>query len=143
MKRLAAFTIIECVLALMITAVTLILVSWSLSALRQVNQHSLDDSVDWYVFLREMEADSHHFILKGVDGSEVRVHSPKTGMDYVLQGRDTLYLTAWQRGGYLPLLDNIKGKTCSFRQLAGQRVLIEVTRENGKKMAGIIQFYQR
>lgn len=142
MKRCGAFTVIECVAALIVTSITLVLASWSLSALKDANQHSLDSSVDWYVFLKEMEADYHHFRLKNVAGTEVRVYSPRTGLDYVLQGRDALYLTAWNRGGYMRLFDNIQGKTCRFERLPGQRVRVEVTRTNGEKLAGIIQFYQ-
>ncbi|MFQ9705477.1 MAG: competence type IV pilus minor pilin ComGF [Limosilactobacillus pontis] len=141
MKRLTGFTIIECVIALAITTLTILLAGWGLTALSTSNRHSLDSSVDWYIFLQEMEADSHHFILRKVAGTELQVYSPRTGFVYTLQGRDVLYLKAWGRGGYLPLLEGIQGKTCRFKQLVGQRVRVEVVRENGEKLVGIIQFY--
>ena len=103
MKHFKGFTIIECVAALAITALTLLLAGWSLTALSASNRHSLDCSVDWYVFLQEMEADSHHFILRNVGEDELQVFSPHTGLDYTLQGRDALYLKAWDRGGYLTI----------------------------------------
>lgn len=140
MRRLRGFTIIECVVALLITALILLLAGWSMNALAVSNRHSLDSSVDWYVFLKEMEADSHHFVLKQVNSYEIRLNSRRSGLDYTLQERgNTLYLTAWHRGGYLPLFSG--ARTCVFRQLPGRRVLVEVTRENGEKLAGIIQFY--
>lgn len=140
MKRLEGFTIFECVVALLITAMTLLLASWSMTALSASTRHSLDSSVDWYVFLKEMEADRHHFVLKEVTSHNIRINSYRSGLDYVLRKRqDTLYLTAWSRGGYMPLFSG--AQTCTFKRLSGQRVLVEVTRENGKKLAGIIQFY--
>lgn len=140
MRRLKGFTIIECVVALLITALTLLLAGWSMNALAVSNRHSLDSSVDWYVFLKEMEADSHHFVLKQVNSHNIRVNSCRSDLDYILQKkRDTLYLTAWSRGGYLPLFSG--AKTCVFKRLPGQRVLVEVTRKNGEKLVGIIQFY--
>ncbi|MDD6432493.1 MAG: ComGF family competence protein [Lactobacillaceae bacterium] len=140
MKRLKGFTIIECVVALLITALTLTLAGWSMNTLAVSNRHSLDSSVDWYVFLKEMEADNHHFVLKQVNSHNIRVNSCRSGLDYILRKRqDTLYLTAWSRGGYMPLFSGVK--RCIFKQLPGRRVLVEVTRENGEKLAGIIQFY--
>lgn len=142
MKKMTGFTIIECIMALLITAITLMLAGWGMTALTNSERHSLDHPVAWYVFLKEMEADSHHFVLRHVSGTAVRVYSPRTGLNYTLQGRRVMYLTAVERGGYLPLLDGIQGKAYRFTQLPGQRVLVEVTRENGERLAGIIQFYQ-
>lgn len=141
MKRLTGFTIIECVLALVVASLTLLLAGWGMTALATSNRHSLDSPVDWYIFLQEMEADSHHFILRNVGEDELQVFSPHTGLDYTLQGRDALYLKAWDRGGYLPLFDGIKGETCRFKRLPGQRVRVEVRRKNGEELVGIIQFY--
>lgn len=142
MRKLPAFTIVECIAALLITAVTLVLAGWGMTALSASERHSLDHPIDWYVFLKEMEADNHHFVLKRVSGREVQVYSPRTDLNYTLQGRNVLYLTASARGGYLPLLDGIQGKAYHFTRLPGQRVLVEVTRENGEKLVGIMQFYQ-
>ncbi len=140
MKHFKGFTIIECVAALAITALTLLLAGWSLTALSASNRHSLDYSVDWYVFLKEMEAGSHHFVLQEVHVDNIRVHSPQTDLDYLLQKHnDNLYLTSWSRGGYMPLFSGVEA--CTFKQLPGRRVLVEVTRENGEKLAGVIQFY--
>ncbi|MGN1279628.1 MAG: competence type IV pilus minor pilin ComGF [Limosilactobacillus sp.] len=142
MKQFRGFTIIECVIALVITALTLLLAGWAMTALSASNRHSLDSSVDWYVFLKEMEADSHRFVLKRVDANRIRVNSWQSGtdLDYVLQQQHgNLYLTTSSRGGYMPLFSGVK--TCTFKRLSGHRVLVEVTRENGKKLAGVIQFY--
>ena len=140
MKHFKGFTIIECVAALAITALTLLLAGWLLTALSASNRHSLDYSVDWYVFLKEMESGSHYFVLQEVHVDNIRVHSPQTDLDYLLQKHnDNLYLTSWSRGGYMPLFSGVEA--CTFKQLPGRRVLVEVTRENGEKLAGVIQFY--
>ncbi len=131
MKQFSGFTIIECVAALTITALTLLLASWSMTALSANNRHSLDSSVDWYVFLKEMEADNHHFILEQVHLDNIRVKSRKNDLDYVLQHKPgVLYLKERTRGGYMPLFSG--ARRCVFKRLSGQRVLVEVKRENGE-----------
>lgn len=140
MKRFSGFTIIECVAALAITALTLLLASWSMTALSSSNRHSLDGSVDWYVFLKEMEADNHHFVLEEVHLDNIRVKSRKNDLDYVLQWKPgVLYLKERDRGGYMPLFNG--ARKCAFKRLSGQRVLVEVTRENGERLSGALQFY--
>lgn len=142
MKKMTGFTIIECVLALLITAMTLLLASWAMTALADNERHSLDHPIDWYVFMKEMEAANHHFVLKEVSEKRIRVYSPRTDLNYTLHGRNILHLTTVERGGYLPLLDGVRDREYRFTRLPGQRVLVEVTRENGERLAGIIQFYQ-
>ncbi|WP_267202484.1 type IV pilus minor pilin ComGF family protein [Limosilactobacillus kribbianus] len=144
MNKQAGFTIAESILALLVTALVMVLINFALFALQRINRPGLGQTADWYIFLREMESPDHHFILEEVDGqSELVVKEPSTGLKYQLQGRDTFYLTAVEHGGYLRVLDNIKGDQYSFTQLPGARVLVEVERTNGEQNTGIIQFYQK
>ncbi len=143
MRRLTAFTIAESIAALVVTALVMVLINFSLTALGRVNQHSLNQTTDWYIFLHELESPRHHFVLKEVRRRELIVTSPVNNLQYQLHGRDAFYLTAVNRGGYLRLLDNIKGDRYSFRRLSGERVLVEVERTNGEQETGIVQFYQK
>lgn len=144
MKKQAGFTIAESLAALLVTALVMVLINFALTAVRQVNRPGLDKPTDWYIFLREMESPDHHFVLEKMVGHHTLVvRDAQSGLRYQLQGQDAFYLTAVGRGGYLRVLDNIKGATYSFTRLTGSRVLVEVERTNGEQNAGIIQFYKK
>lgn len=138
--RRSAFTIAECVAALAITAIVIVLINYLLTGLRKANQRSLDPAVDWYVFLAEMEAPSHQFILKDVKQREMQVKSKQTGLTYELHGNDVLYLSVPYRGGYLPLFNDVRPGHYRFKRVGPNRALMEVERKNGQLLEEIVNF---
>lgn len=141
MKR-PAFTIIECVCSLLITTIIILLVSFLMTDVKKLNLHNLDPELDWYLFLQEMEAPKHHFILLRVQKHHLYLKSEQSRLDYTLHGYTNLYLTGTSTGGYLPLLDDVAPDQFSFNQLDDRRVQVEVKRTNGKIQRGIIKFYE-
>lgn len=141
MKKLAGFTIIECVIAMIITTVTVLLISFSITHLTKSSQQTLDPALDWYVFLQEMESADHHFVLKEVGSYHLIVTSVRNGMDYELRGRDAFYLSMVNEGGYLPVFDGIRGDRYHFKRLDRTRVTVTVQRKNGQLLEGVIKFY--
>lgn len=143
MRKRKAFTIIECVAAMAITAVTMLLVSFAITNLKQFNQRSLDSAVDWYVFLNELEMEEHHFIIDKVTKYHLFLKEGPNGEIYELQGRDVFYLSKFPGGGYLPLFEGIRGDHYYFRRLGKSRVLIAVQRTSGQELSGIVKFYEK
>lgn len=141
MKKRNAFTIIECICALMVTTLVVLSISALMTTIRRVNRVDLNNSVDWYMFIQEMESSRHRFELRHVYRRSLLLYSQAARRDYELKGADSFYLTCRQDGGYLPLLDEVKAYDCKFKQLDDQRVLVEVERKNGQQLAGIIKFY--
>ena len=128
MKK-GAFTLIEATCALIISSLVIINISLVTTSMRQVGKMNLESTITWHLFLRELESVNHRFELM-----EVRDN-------WLLRENHALYLTCQNKGGYMPLLDNIKNHEYSFTQLDSQRVLIKVTRKDGEKASAIVKFY--
>lgn len=136
----AAFTLVEGVCALVITALLVININLALTSIKHANQVDLDPTIDWYLFMQELESPTHQFELVRVEQRHLFLYSRTMQKDYELKGSTSLYLSCVQNGGYLPLLDNLKPHCYRFKQLDAQRVLVEVERINGTKNTGIIRF---
>lgn len=139
MKRRAAFTLVECVGALLVTSLVVILLSLAMTAVRTINRQSLGGAADWFICLQELESPDHRFILKRVKPAELQLKDQCQQRDYQLRIRDCLYLRT-PNGGYMPIFSGIRGERSFFQRLDSQRVYVEVERQNGQKMAGIICF---
>lgn len=44
------FTLIECILALLITSVVMLTIGWFLHSFEKVDHQSIDESAQWYLF---------------------------------------------------------------------------------------------
>lgn len=139
MKRQPAFTLVECVGALLVTSLVVVLLSLTMTAVRTISQRSLDGAVDWLICLQELESPDHQFALERVTPTELQLKDQHQQRKYQLRIGDRLYLRA-PNGGYMPIFSGIRGGRSFFRRLDSQRVYIEVERNNGQKMAGIICF---
>ena len=132
MKK-GAFTLVEATCALIISSLVIINISLVTTSMRQVGKMNLESTITWHLFLRELESVNHRFELMEVRDNWLLLYSQTTD--------HALYLTCQNKGGYMPLLDNIKNHECSFKQLDSQRVLIKVTRKDGEKASAIVKFY--
>lgn len=140
MKKVPAFTLIECVAALLVTAIVIVLAGFSLTALQTMGKRSLDRPVDWIICLQELESPNHRFALTDVQAHHLSLYDQKQQRHYELRASDRLYLRSAGDGGYMPIFSGIQeGKTC-FKKLSDQRVQIEVKRENGQALTGILFF---
>ncbi|MBD5806443.1 ComGF family competence protein [Limosilactobacillus walteri] len=137
----AAFTLVEGICALIITSLVVSNISLTMTSVKKANCIDLDSTINWYLFIQELESSSHRFAVVQVQKRHLFLYSQTAHRNYELKGSTTLFLTCVRSGGYLPLLDNIKAHHYSFTQLDSQRVLIEVERTNGKKENTIVKFY--
>lgn len=140
MKK-AAFTLVEAICALIISSLVIINISLVTTSMKQVSKMNLESTIAWHLFLRELESVNHRFELIGIRDKRLLLYSQTTDQKYELRENHALYLTRQDKGGYMPLLDNIKNHEYSFSQLDSQRVLIKVTRKDGEKASAIVRFY--
>ena len=121
MKR-SAFTLVECIGALLVTSLVVVLTGYALTAIRTTSRPSLDRATDWIICLQELESPDHRFALKRTERYQLE-----------------LYLRA-PNGGYMPIFSNIRGEQSAFKRLDSQRVHVTVVRTNGQKLEGVVCF---
>ena len=63
MKR-QGFTIVECIVALLITAMIAVLIQLTFKVYEKVDQQPYDDNAQWYIFLQEMESSNNQYEIK-------------------------------------------------------------------------------
>lgn len=140
MKKRAAFTLIECVAALLVTTIVIILAGMTISSLRSVTRQSLDQPLDWIICLQELESPRHAYALVSVGDNTVVLRDQHTDRLYELCAQKRLYLRAQKDGGYMPVFSGIRDQKMVFRQLDQQRVYIKVERTNGEVLTGFLCF---
>ncbi len=139
MKRQPAFTLVECIAALLVTSLVVVLTGYALTAVRTTSRLSLAQATDWVICLQELESADHHFALKWADRYQLELRDLNQHRNYELCLRDRLYLRS-VNGGYMPVFSNIRVEQSGFKRLDSQRVYITVTRTNGQKLEGIVCF---
>lgn len=136
------FTLIECILALLITSMVMLTIGWFLHSFEKSDHQSIDESAQWYLFLRELESPTHQFQLMGCGEHRIMLSSPVHVKYYNLDGNDDhIYLTLLEHGGgYLPLLDHVqKFKT---DQISDTQVEIKVETTSGHEYNDIVKFHK-
>lgn len=139
MKR-KGFTLIECILALLVTSMVVILIGLLLHSFEKSDHQSIDESAQWYLFLRELESPTHQFQLMRCSDHRLMLNSPVSVKYYQLNGKSShLYLSLQENGGgYLPLLDHVR--TFHAQQISDRQVEIEVETISGHKYDNIVLF---
>ena len=107
MIREKGFTLLECLIALMIMALITTLVSLQIRVIKSTTVKSSNQPLDWYVCLTELESTDHQFMLERVERQKLWLTSQHSGLTYELHATDRLYLSRENRGGYLLLFDDI------------------------------------
>ncbi|QZN93674.1 hypothetical protein KZE55_03765 [Limosilactobacillus panis] len=140
MKKRLAFTLIECVAALLVTTVVIVLAGMTINSLRSVTRQSLDQPIDWIICLQELESPRHAYALVNVESNAVVLRDQHTDRLYELCAQKRLYLRAKKDGGYMPVFSDIRDQKTVFKQLDQQRVYIKVERTNGEVLTGFLCF---
>lgn len=142
MKRLghqAAFTLVECLLALVVVSIVVTLVGLTLPAAYQASRQRLANPLDFQLMLAELEDRDHRFRLKGVNQHSLQLVDQQN-KEFTLRSADRVYLTS-NNGGYMELLDGIEVRSLVCQQLDSRRVLIAVTRKNGQRQWATVRFW--
>ncbi|MDO4903388.1 MAG: competence type IV pilus minor pilin ComGF [Limosilactobacillus sp.] len=130
----------ECISALIITSIVIVLMSLAMTSVRSLAKHSLSQDLDWQIFLKEMESDTHDFVLERVFTNDIELYEKTTKKHVTLKTRGRMYLS-YAGGGYVPVFGYVNVTYC--RRLDDRRVYIETERENGEKLSGILCFDTR
>lgn len=139
MKKRLAFTLVECIGALLVTSLVVVLTGYALTAVRTTSRTSLVHATDWIICLQELESADHRFALRRVDRYQLELRDLNQRRIYELCLRDRLYLRA-SSGGYMPVFSNIRGEQSAFKRLDNQRVHVTVVRTNGQRLEGVVCF---
>lgn len=127
------FTLIECILALLVTSMVVFLIGLFLHSFEKSDHQTIDESAQWYLFLRELESPAHQFQLMNCSDHRLMLNSPVSVKYYQLNGKSShLYLSLQENGGgYLPLLDHVK--VFHAQQISDQQVKFKVETTSGHK----------
>lgn len=126
----AGFTVIECVLALVIISMVAILANMTVKTVQQSERSQNDDELQWYFLVRELESDAHRFECVQL-GNPLQLRSRITNKTFMLVCKQhELYLTKVHGGGYLPLMSNVQRYQTS--QYTAMQVVLRVTMTNGQ-----------
>ncbi len=143
MIREKGFTLLECLIALMIMALITTLVSLQIRVIKSTTVKPSNQPLDWYVCLTELESTDHQFMLERVKRQKLWLTSQHSGLTYELHATDRLYLSRENHGGYLLLFDDIKPGSVMFSKLTGSRVAVKAQRKNGQTILGVVRFYEK
>lgn len=134
-----SFTILECVIALLVTGIVIAIISMTLPSAQRASRRTLNDPLDFELCVAELEGDDHQFRLVEVEPHCCRLLDTKNNKHFQLLCRGRVYLTA--AGGYMELLDDVKTGSLNCRQLDQSRVAISVTRRDGSMIQrAIVRF---
>jgi competence protein ComGF len=139
MNKVRAFTLLECVVALLVTVMVAIVINFTLHSFQQ-QQPTKDATINWYLFLRELESPSHEFELVDCGKNTIKLHSKTRHKQFDLKhGNQKVYLTLiGNGGGYLPLLDHVK--KFQPRQISDQQVELSIELDDGRQYHGVVKF---
>ncbi len=138
--KVRAFTLIECICALLVTSLVVTMLSLLINTTRHSPLTRADQPLDWYLCLAELESPDHQFKITRVNHNEARLTSRLNHRQYFLRGRGKVYLTmANGDGGYLPLFDDLQVGSFSCRQLSDHQLELEIRRQNGHCERGIVR----
>ncbi|MCI1975391.1 MAG: type II secretion system GspH family protein [Limosilactobacillus sp.] len=143
MSRNGAFTLVECLVALIIMSLITVLVSFQIRVIKSSTTNHLERPLDWYLCLAELESPNHQFTIEEVSQRKLQLASQTSGASYELRATDQLYLSRVNRGGYMLLFADIKAGSTTFCRLSGSRVEIRARRKNGQQLLGVVRFYEK
>ncbi|MTV83226.1 competence type IV pilus minor pilin ComGF [Secundilactobacillus folii] len=106
MKR--GFTLIETLIALVVTAIAILTFQFGIQALTAKSQQRYDEQLAWYHMLAKLESDDYGFSLAKV-GMQEALLNPQTDKDRqydIYQYHDKIVMTT-DKGGYMPLLTGL------------------------------------
>lgn len=151
MRRQKAFTLLECLVALLITSMIVMVISFVLHSFqRQATNAVHDEDLKWYMFLRELESPVHQFELYPDVGAEknsntLNLHSRTSHKYYSLAYKDDKFYLKMTHGGsgYLLLLDGVtSGVNFRIDRLSDQRVRITAKLCDHIEHTGVVQLYE-
>ena len=137
-SKVRAFTLLECLVALLVIAgsiqvyqgLTTVLVS-------NVKQVKQQENQDWLLFIQQMEAELEGCQLVKVEGNKLYVKQDNQDLAFGLSSATDFRKTNADGRGYQPMLFNLKSSTISQNN---QIVTIQVTLKNELQRSFVYAF---
>lgn len=99
------FTIIECIFSLMVKTMTILLIQLVLPSALHLQNDSLKNNTDWYLFIERLEDPRCHFQISKVKNNQL-ILSDRNNEEYQIEsGKHAVFIRSVY-GGYLPILTN-------------------------------------
>lgn len=143
MTRRPAFTLVDAVFALVVLAMTVVLIQMSTRLLDQQTKLSLSSETDWYGAIAVLESRDYDFWLVAAQEGKLTLRD-KQGRDFSLaanrRGAVTDLALKGSEGGYIPVLLKVYHDSLHFRALNDHEVSMQATTTDGRKHEAIVQF---
>ena len=133
-SKVRAFTLLECLVALLVIAGSVQVYQGLTTVLKQVRQQ---ENQDWLLFVQQMEAELEGCQLVKVEGNKLYVKQDNQDLAFGLSSATDFRKTNADGRGYQPMLFDVKSSTVSQKN---QIVTIQVTLKNGLQRSFIYAF---
>lgn len=140
MRKRPAWTLVECLISLFVLSLMIVIVQVILPGMDHLQNDSLKNTTDWYLFIQRLEDPKYQFQLRSSGTQRLFLYSERMKEEYQVQsGRSAIYLRTSQ-GGYLPVLVNYQPGSIRFVQLDTKSVMVKGQLANGERKGAIIHF---
>ncbi len=133
------FTIIECIFALMVMAMTILLVQLVLPSALYLQNDSLKNNTDWYLFIERLEDPRCHFKISKVKSNQLILSDCDNEEYQIESGKHSVFLRT-VHGGYLPILTNYRPGSLKYHQLNNRNVYVTAKMLDGEEKDAIVSF---
>lgn len=136
------FTLVEILIALSVTSLTVLLFSAVLTQLVTLRSQTNDDrQIEWHLFLNQLEYDMKDTVLRDVVSNRIRmweVHDGIVQRDFVSYNLNTnkRYVRTRNNAGQQLMLMKIESMSLNR---TGSKIEIRVTFQNGERYSGRIK----
>lgn len=145
-KRHHGFTLVECVVGLLVISLVLVCCHFTLTLTGKISRQKMNEPAAWYEFVNKLESTDWNFALDQVEPSQrrIKIVSLNNGQRYELlvseAGMIYLRKIGIHAGGYLPLYGPVVNGGLIFKRYDNQRVRMEVTTRDQKTRSAVLCF---
>lgn len=133
------FTIIECIVSLLILVMITLLIHLVLPTTMQFQNNSLKNTTDWYLFIERLEDSHNRFQIIKVKNNRLFLVNHDNQEYQVESGKHSIYLRTIH-GGYLPILINYQLGSIKYQQLDSRNVYVKAKMADGEQKDAVIHF---
>ena len=133
------FTIIECIFSLMVKAMTILLIQLVLPSALHLQNDSLKNNTDWYLFIERLEDPRCHFQISKVKNNQLILSDCNNEEYQIESGKHAVFIRSVY-GGYLPILMNYHPGSIKYHQLNSRNVYVTAKMLDGEEKDAIVSF---
>lgn len=135
--RYAGFTLIECLVALLVAAATSLLLTGVVKNYQGLSQIEVSDPAQWYSMVQVLEGGQYQFELQSVGDTTLKLYSRVENRTYRVKQSNGIYL-AKNGEGYQPLYQVVHGVVYFHRE---NEQTITAYVKQGKRVSHVTQIH--